>query len=428
MSGLFNRLLRREGTSKLEWTSTTNKNAPPTFVPELIRNKTWISSDLDHLAKVAEKDPVASFIVYEISEMVFDDWFRFVDADGNEVLEEALQQLRLLNAKKAFTQVLAAERTFGYAWLYTGKNRYIPQEREGGRIASLQFFTPQSCSVFEYDDNGNPKMMKVELTVGRGSSQFGEVLYLPASDFILWCTRPIGRGYTGRSALEPVWDMLTYIRYLFHSMTFFDIKIGHGLFTAFTKGGMSDDVLDKWQAAFEDISIKRAMVIDAGQIDSLQFIGPTSQPTDFDAHIDACLAMVAVGTRIPKDLLVGAAAGAVTGSETNLKLAANVERQIKTSIEEYIWEVISRMGFTNNGYFIEWLTKYPQDEEEQAKIEMNKAQTLAIRSQWMTVNEIREIEGLPPRAEGDKLKSDFEIGFQTPDEAEKTRNPEGAQL
>ena len=241
MSATLKRLFRREGTTRLEFTTTTNKNAPPTFVPELIRNKTWIVDDLEHLDKVARYDPVAKFVVYEIAEQVFDDWFRLVDEDGNEVLPEAMRQLRMLNARKAFTQVLAAERTFGYAWLYTGKNRYIPQVAEGGRIASLQCFTPRNCSVFEYDETGHPKTMKIEMTVGKGNSQYGEVLYLPAEDFMLWCTRPISTGYTGRSILEPVWDMLTYLRYEFHAMTFYDIKIGHGLFTAFTKAGFGED-------------------------------------------------------------------------------------------------------------------------------------------------------------------------------------------
>ena len=424
MSSVLSRLFRREGTSKIEFSGAVSKNAPPTFVPELIRSKIWNVEDVEHLEKVARYDPVARFIVFEIAEQVFDDGFKFVDKDGNEIMPEALKELRALNAKRVFTQALAAMRWGGWCWVYTGKNRYIPQAKEGGKIATLRCFTRKNCSVFDYDDVGNPKTMKLELSVGKGNTQTSEVLYLPASDFIKWDME--------KSILEPVWDMLVYLRYELHAMTFFDIKIGHGLFTAFTKGGLSDDARAKWQTAFEDISIKRALVVDSGDIDKIEFIGPTGHATNFYEHITAVLEMIAVGASMPKDLLVGAAAGSVTGSETNLTVGRDYERQVQEEIEEYIRETLRRMGWSNDTYEIEWIAKYAHDEESRSKIDYNKALTLEKKLGWMTINEIRELEGLPPKEGGDELKTaDFEVGFekgQTPDEQEQTRNKEGTQI
>jgi len=324
MSSVLRRIFRREGTSKIEWASDTNKNAPPTFVPEIIRNKTWILTDKNHLDFVARNDPLANMIVYGVAEMIFDDGFKFTDENGEEIAKnKAIQrELRRLNAKKAFIQCLAAERTFGHCYLYTGRNKFIPKVKEGGKIASLHCFTPIECTVFEYDDTGNPVTMKIELNVGKGGTVSQEVLYLPASDFILWNTRPIGRGYEGRSILEAIWDMLVYIRYLFHSMTYYDIKIGHGLFAAYVNAGFDSAAIDKWQAAFQDISIKRALVMDAGDVEKVEFIGPTSNATNFVEHIDMCIQTLSVPVGIPKELLMGAAAGAVTGSETNIKLGS----------------------------------------------------------------------------------------------------------
>lgn len=434
MSSLLGRILRREAASKINWAYSTNKNAPPTYVPEMIRNKVWLINDLSHLEMTARYDPIGKYVTHGMADACFDDWFTFVDADGEEVLEEAQQQLKVLNAKRAFTQVLAAERVFGYAWLYTGKNRFIPEGGEGGRIASLYCFTPMECSVWEYTDNGNPKTMKIELTVGRGGGQDQEVLYLPAEDFILWNTRPIGRGYTGRSVLEPIWERLVELRYTIHSMTFYDMKIGHGALVAYSKAGFGEDALAKWQSAFEDMSNKRAIVVDEGQVSRIEFVGAASQATDFENHIKTLLEQIAIGLEMPVDLLKGASAGGVVGSETNLKLGEIQERKIQKDIEEYIREVVERMGFYRE-YDIDWNVKYAQDEEEQAKIAQTTAQAYATKLSFMTIDEVRNEYGLAPLPDGrgDMLASEtsaFNIdvqGLQSPEQQDKTQNPEGVQ-
>ncbi len=454
MSKAVRRLLRRE-SSKLGFTSTIDKNAPPTYVPSLILDKVTNVEDLDHLDEVARKDPLANFITYGVAEMVFDDWFILVDKNGEPVLEEAMRQLGMLNAKRAFTQVLAAERWAGWAYIYTGKNKFIPESGKGGKIGTLQYFTPKNCTVFEYYselDNiedptkrpGTAKTMKVEFDMGSGNVQTSKVLFLPASDFILWNTRPLGRGETGRSIMEAVWDMLTYIRYEFNSMTWFDMKIGAGLFLALTDDSFGDEVLAKWQTAFEDVSNRRALVVDGGQVKDVKFIGPSGSVTDFVQHIDMCIQVMSVPIQIPKDLLVGAAAGAVTGSETNLKLGENLEAKVKSTIEEYIREVISRMGFTDTDYFFDWQAKDAPDKEKESKIEQTHAQAQATKTPYLTVDELREIDGyLPlPDGRGDKLASEqaaeeserrskFNIGVEglpSAEDREQTGNEGGTQI
>jgi len=440
MSSRLRRIFRREGTSKLEWTSTTSKTAPPTFVPEIVRSKIWNVEDLEHLDKVSRLDPLANFIVYGVADMIFDDDFKFVDEAGEEIMQDTKKELRRLNANRAWIQCLATERAFGHGFQYNGPNKYAPQSGEGGKLATIACFTPRQCSIHEYTETGEPKTMKLNLTIGRGAGQEGVELFLPAKDFIIWNTRPIGRGYTGRSILEAIWDMLVYIRYLFHSMTFYDMKIGHGLFAVFVQAGFDATVIAKWQAALEDISHKRALVVDSGDVDKMEFVGPTSNATDFVEHIDMCIQTLSVPVGIPKELLMGAAAGAVTGSETNIKLGDEQERKIKNSIEEYLRATVREMGYSNEDYFIEWIEKTAHTEEERAKIEQTHAQAVITMLPVFTIDEIREKEGYPPLPDGrgDKLASEvssFGIDVkglqeeeQTPEEEEKTQNKEGTQL
>jgi len=436
MSSVLRRIFRREGTSKLEFTDDVNKTKPPTHIPELIRAGDLSSDDAEHLEKVAQKDPLANFIVYGVADTIFDDDFKFVDADGEEIMLDTKKELRRLNANKAWIQCLAAERWGGWAYQYMGPNKYAPQSGEGGRLATIACFTRRQCSVFEYTETGEPKTMKLNLTIGRGNSQEGIELFLPAKDFIIWNTRPKGRGDTGRSILEPIWSLLQDIRYLFHAMTWYDIKIGHGLFAVYVQAGFDATVIARWQSALEDISHKRALVVDSGDVDKMEFVGPTSNATDFVEHIDMCIQTLSVPVGIPKELLMGAAAGAVTGSETNIKLGDEQERKIKNSIEEYLRATVRAMGYSNEDYFIEWIEKTAHTEEERAKIEQTHAQAMATKLPYLTIDEVRAEDGYDPLPDGrgDKLSSEvtsFGIdvkGLQSPEEKEKTQNPEGDQL
>ena len=448
MSSALRRIFRREGTSKLEWTGSVSKTAPPTYVPDLVRSKIWNVEDLAHLDKVSRYDPLANFIVYGVADMIFDDGFTLIDHEGNEIAtnKKIQHELKRLNAKKAWIQCLAVERWAGMAYEYTGKNKYIPESGEGGKIATIHCFTPQECTVFEYKENGDPKTMKIEINVGKGGTISQEVLFLPADDFIPWITRPIGRGYTGRSVLEAIWDMLIYIRYLFHSMTWYDMKIGHGLFAAFVHAGFDATTIAKWEAALEDVSSKRALVVNSGDVEKLEFIGPTSNATDFVEHIDMCIQALSAAVGIPKEILMGAAAGALSGSESNIKLGDEQERKIKGSIEEYLRETILRMGWDISDATFEWTERTSHTEEERGKIEQTHAQAQATKTPYLTIDELREIDGYPPLPDGrgDKLTSEMAAetqdfkgsidvkgleGEPTPEEKDQAQgNEEGSQI
>jgi len=427
---LANRIYRTEAATSFPGQASVNKNNPPTFVPELIRAGTWNKDDLDHLETVASDDPVANYIVYKLSENALDDWFKFVDKDGNEIMLEVQKELKMLGAKKALTLALSGERWAGYSWLYTGKNRYIPKTIEGGRIASLHPFTPKECSVFAYDASGNPKTMQLNINVGKGqNTQSMERLTLPAKDFIELNTRPIGRGYKGRSALYSVWDMLVYLRYIYHSMTFYDMKIGAGLFVVKTAKPIKDSAKAAMNRAFADISVKRSLIIDGTEIDNIGFIGAGAGATDFEGHINSVLEMIAAGTGIPKDVLIGATAGAITGSEVNIKSLFATLNQIQSTMEPIIRELVIRMGFSNEEYEIEWNARYAHDEEEQSKIAMNNAQTLATQT-WLTPNEKRALAGYPSIEGGDELVGPIQSkeDDKTADEQDQTRNLEGTNI
>ena len=91
------------------------------------------------------------------------------------------------------------------------------------------------------------------------------------------------------------------------------------------------------------------------------------------------------------------------------------------------------MGY-NGDYEIDWNTRYATDEKEQAEIEVAHTSANVAKMQYMTVNEVRALEGLGPTEGGDEilsLKDPFAVNIEEPtgpEKQEQTRNPEGKQL
>jgi hypothetical protein len=425
----------REDVTYAVWPDTfgslTEKNAPPTFIPSLIISEVWSVTDLSHLRKVSDQDPLGNYITYGIANEALGDWFRFTDEDGNEIMPDVKYEMKVLQAKETMIQALAYERVYGYSYVYTGKNRYVPKTEQGGRLASLHALTPEECKVKTYNDIGEPVTMELTVEVGKGDHEVRKKkIKLPAGDFIFINTRPLpGRGYKGHSALKPVWDDLTYLRFTKHSMGHYDMKIGHGIFTVITKAGIPDKLISKLNTALEDVSVKRSMVIDGNKVEDIKWLGANAGATDFTEHVQTLLQSIAVGTGIPYDYIIGSS-GTMAGSDMPQKAGFKKLSEIQQDMEFYLRDIIERMGYSRNDYFFAWNARYPHDEEEKSKIEMNNAQATAIKMGWMTIDEIRQEQGLPPLPDGrgEGLTSEMSQFNMKVEGLEQTRNPEGAQV
>ena len=211
------------------------------------------------------------------------------------------------------------------------------------------------------------------------------------------------------------------------------------MFLWWTKGTLSDEVRAQIEDMLQNISASRAGTVNSDDIEKVEWTGPTSGgTTDIAQGIDMYLGLVSAATGIPKDILIGMSAGAITGSEINNKSLYATLNQVQKSIEPFIRDLISRMGCTGD-YEIDWNTRYATDEKGEAEIEVSHVSAQVARLQYNTLNEVRSIDGLPSLDGGDETpgaKDDFSIGFSgmeeeepvTPSEQEQTRNPEGKQI
>lgn len=421
---------RVEATSRVG-SSGQDKDAPPTFIPDLIKEEAWERTDLGHLKHVAREDPIAYFLCHTMAKTALADWFEFVDPkDGRPILKEVQTRLRQLGAKPVAERCLSTMRWAGHAWMYVGMAAVREEAVGFNPVSTLDWFTPQNCVVVEYDDMGRPSLL--EITVIKGGGRGGvleDKIELPASDFIHWRTDPYDRSEKGRPVLWSIWDTLNYIRYTLHAQAWYDLKIGLGAFLVRLGVTLSDEIKSALQTMMEDISVKRSIIVDK-RVEEMKFLNADGASNAFGEHLDSLYGQVAAGTSIAKDIITGVSAGAITGSEINVKSLYAAINQIQKSIEPYIRELVRRMGVKREDYEIRWKLKFAHDELEKAQIDYLASQTLINELKVKTINEKRAELGLPGISDGDRLIDDISIGLQpsgsqSPEAQDRTRNPTG---
>jgi hypothetical protein len=153
------------------------------------------------------------------------------------------------------------------------------------------------------------------------------------------------------------------------------MKYGLGIYMwAINSGQMSDDTEAALEAALEDSSVMRAFMYDKGLVDSVDFVGPSGPSTNNIVEgINSYLGFIAAGSGVPANILTGQEAGAITGSEINVKALYATLNQIQKSIEPYIRELVRRMGYENEEYEIDWNLRFATDEVESANARLLNA-------------------------------------------------------
>ena len=423
---------------------TVKKAAPPTFIPDMILKEVWTRDNLDHIKQVATQDPIAARIVYMVAEKALDDWFVIRDLDGAEHPNnrEIQKEFIRLRAKHYFTMALAGERAFGHTWLHVIREKPpLTIDTEDSlqlplRVAALDFWTPTDAKVFKYNSvNGAPETIRIKYRVGSAPETTVEVeKYIAAKDLVLFRTRPFDRSHQGRSVLEPVWDYLVYLRYLFHAVTWYAMKVGLGWLLVKVRK-LGTESATRVEANLKNMSAKRFLMHDK-DVEDIKFLGATGSAINFDSYIDAILDQIAAGTDIPKVVLTGQEQGSISGGESIEKALYSTINSVQQEVDPYIREVIIHMNYDDSDMVIDWNTRYAHDEKEEAEIEVSHVSANVAKLQYMTMNEVREAEGLPKIEGGDEspgARPDIMIGQQkqepiSPQEQDQTRNPEGKQL
>jgi len=138
---------------------------------------------------------------------------------------------------------------------------------------------------------------------------------------------------------------------------------------------------------------------------TIEFKGLAGRALDPEPYYTSIMENISAGSGIPMAILRGAQAGTLAGSEVNEREYFKQISDCQSRYEPYIMDLIDRLMETKQipdvHYRINWLGGFEINPRDKAAAELDKVRALALMTNWMTVNEIRRLEGLPRIPGGD---------------------------
>ncbi|MCJ7767864.1 DUF1073 domain-containing protein, partial [Candidatus Bathyarchaeota archaeon] len=220
----------------------------------------------------------------------------------------------------------------------------------------------------------------------------------------------IDHDYKGMSVLDPVWDDLVTLRNIRWGMGQTMYRYGSG-FPDITFTGAEKADIEDWieSGSFSNLSARTYFAHNENQV--LEFKGTAGHalnPMDYYLPI---MENISAGSGIPLAILRGVQAGALTGSEVNQQEYYGLVSDEQSYYESGIRQLIQIIrGEEASEFKFDWKGGFELDEEKKANIEHVKAQTLQVKGDWMTRNELRKLQDpdlpdLSPDQGGDELLS-----------------------
>jgi hypothetical protein len=356
-----------------------------------------------------KREPVAHRIVFAVAHDIFDNWFEVEPleegVDKEKFNEQVQKVLLLLNAKDAFTQSAVFERAYGWSIIVIGyqdkastlKAPVLSPEK----IVSLEAYSPPMITEVKVDEDksserfGLPEFYKVKIS----SKEEVEVHF---SRVIHFATRKLEPGYKGISVLEPVWDDLMVLRNIRWGMGQTMYRYGSG-FPVVTVKGATKEQIDQYKREWGPLTAQTSMWADENT--TIEFKGLAGRALDPEPYYTPIMENISAGTSIPMAILRGAQAGQLAGSEVNereyFKLISDCQSRYEPGIMDLIDRLMETKQIPDVHYRIRWLGGFEINPRDQAAAELDRARSLELKTNWMTVNEIRQLEGLERVPGGD---------------------------
>ena len=376
----------------------------------------------------SQREPIVIWYIVKMAIDMFDNWFKVVEIgkEEDDTLDQAVQKVLLkLNAKKEFPRAFIFERRYGTSILLYSTTKVSPGEKwiepiyevnEDGtreyngerKIVALTPYTKTKFGIQSYDTDeesirlGKPKIYDIR----RGSNitsiqaHYSRLVHIATNidEDPIW----------GNSRVDGIYDDSTGYRNLRWAQYQAWWRVGTG-FAHLTFPKATREQIQTWikSGYFNDIFTRSFFVSGQGEED-IQFKGVQSSlvnPTPFN---DTALHNLSMATGIPKNLLIGAQAGTITGSQTNLTTYDKLISGDQELAEPFVRDVINTLmdlgqidfDRETNEYKIIWNPTFEPSQKELAQIEVLKQQAREKMLLYMKVDEVRDLDGLLPLDDG----------------------------
>lgn len=410
----------------------TPPSAPRTFSPtqgfgiEVIPESEMLFS--------SQREPVIKWLTYWVAVDLFDNWFKVVDPEKPEdaTLNDAVQEVLLqLDAKKQLTRLLQFERRYGTAVMlcaYTntdGETWESPIYDSRGNLEGdrqLLQITPYPWTKVNVTDADTiPSSLRYGWPEYYEIKRGGDTTLTPTkvhwSRVIHAATRIDEEIYKGTSVIFAIYDDATGFRNARWAQYETLFRYGSG-FPHIHLPGASRSEIQAWISAgrFNDINA-RGFFVSGGSGDEaeyIEFVGVQNVTLNPEPYNEMAAWNLSMASRIPQDILKGVSAGRITGSEVNERAYFKFINAEQSNVEHIVRELIDRIIETGQvnyqdrrrtpptkGYVIHW--NYPQltPELSQAQINFLNERANAERTKWMTIDELRIMNDLPPLPNGE---------------------------
>ena len=371
----------------------------------------------------SQREPVLKWLVSYVASDIFDQGFRVfeVGKEEDDALDDMVQAALLtLKAKKNLTRLTMFERRWGTSVLllaYSTNAEKVdwkePLYDDEGKVsdgAQLMQITP-----FPKNRVTVKKEIKDRSSLRYGQPEFYDITQGSlVKDLRVHWTRVIHDAprldehpYWGLSVMDPIWDDATGWRNMRWALFQMLWRYGMG-YPHFQFEGATQKEIDTWIANGGINDFFARGVFTSNEKASVNFVGLEGKTVQPKEYVDLVYESIATGTRISQDILKGVSAGAVTGSETNLKEYAKLISNEQSDIEDIPIELIKRLMETGQIEFdyetkefgIEWKGAFELSEVDDARVQLQTSMAYKNLTEILTVDEVRERAGEKPLPDG----------------------------
>ncbi len=391
----------------------------------------------DQLIAAYRNNGIGRKLVNKIASDTFDNWFNVISDNENliiEVNEIFSSKKRWSNPgdnvrfglKKTLKEVNKIGMVEGYALLMLGYSDDGELEDEVKNPRSLDYLSiiPRS------------KIKKLLIDQDIGSEHYGGIIgakvklgtgpaiEVHASRFIYRPVNQYGNDPEGIGFMRPAYNYLVVLDNVIWStgQSFYRNAAG---FLHFIKKKGKSTAMKKIKAQAKNTNALTAWVSDEST--EIKDVGVKKSALNPMPYLEVAVFAVSTSFDIPAQIVIGTAAGAVTGSETNLDdyysdISSKQDIEQTPVIEELITILQDTGQVTKGDFNIEWKPLRELDEKKQAEIEKIRAETEQIRinSGTITAEEIRKKLEIETKTDSktDAVIPDFEYDDRTNLDAE----------
>ncbi len=275
------------------------------------------------------REPISIFLTYGVAADLLEKWFVVNDPDTEEAdpaLDRTVQDaLDSVKYKTKLTQGVEYERIYGWSLLvggFTDAQTITALRnplREGSELKQVQFYPRKNIRIIETERNPiNERFGEATLyEVDRGSN--AEKL------LVHWtrCFKLMTRNH-GKSVLEGTWDDMTCGRNIRWGVAQYIYRTGSGFAVIKFPAGATAEQMEAWATAggYRNVMNRTYLCIAQNSTQEntgmdFDFKGAAGVTLNPQPFFDTNTKQFSIATGIPQPKLIGAQAGAVTGSEVN---------------------------------------------------------------------------------------------------------------